>query len=52
MPLKINSSRIRCHKAADGTWTATLYIEGRWHAQMAGFTSQASARSGIRARYL
>jgi hypothetical protein len=52
MSLMINSPRIRCHKATDGTWTATLYIEGRWHAQMHGFASQSQARNAIQARYL
>jgi hypothetical protein len=52
MSMSVSSPRIRCHKATDGTWTATLYIEGRFHAQAAGFGSQAEARGFIRSKYL
>ena len=52
MPLKINSPTIRCHKASDGTWTSTLYVEGHWYAQMAGFASKSSAYAAIRDHYL
>ena len=43
---------IKTFKAEDGTWTATLYIQGKWWAQMAGFASRTTARAAIRRKYL
>ncbi len=52
MPLGIFPPKIKAHREADGTWTATLFIEGRWHAQMKGFASATEARAAIGKRYL
>jgi hypothetical protein len=52
MSMTVSSPVIRCHKETDGTWTATLYVEGRWHAQAKGFASQAEARKHMRDKYL
>jgi hypothetical protein len=52
MPLGIFPPKITCHQEADGTWTATLFIEGRWHAQIKGCASRAEARREISRKYL
>ena len=52
MPLVVLPPRIVAHQEADGTWTASLYVEGRLHAQMKGFATSAEARAAIRERYL
>lgn len=44
--------KIKCHKEPDGTWTATLYISGVFHAQMKGFTTPSEARAVMREKYL
>lgn len=52
MPFSIHSPRIACHQEADGSWVATLYIEGKWWAQMCGFSSRSAARKAIQKKYL
>jgi len=52
MPLGIFPPEITCHQETDGTWTATLFIEGRFYAQIKGFASRAAARREIGRRYL
>ncbi len=52
MALAIHSPRIKAYRETDGTWTATLWIEGVWHAEMRGFASANEARTAIRRRYL
>ncbi len=52
MALAIHSPKIKAHREVDGTWTATLWVEGVWHAQMKGFTTANEARTAIRRRYL
>jgi len=47
-----HAPKIKAHRAADGTWTATLWVQGVWHAQLTGFGSAAEARATIRRRYL
>ena len=52
MALGINTPRIVCHRNSDGTYTATLYIEGRWWAARSGYISPAAARRDMRKTYL
>lgn len=52
MPLTVYSPRVDVHRATDGTYTATLYIEGRWYAQMTGFATAPEARRAVRRKYL
>lgn len=44
--------KIKAHREPNNTWTATLYIEGRWYARMTGFASASSARAAIRKEYI
>ena len=48
----IHSPRIKANREVDGTWTATLWVHGVWHAQMSGFASASAARAAIRRKYL
>lgn len=52
MALSIHSPRVITHRETNGTWTATLYVQGVWHAQLTGFATSAAARKEIRHRYL
>lgn len=52
MALGIAPPRVRTHREADGTWTGTLYIEGRWHGQLRGFATASEARAAVRRHFL
>jgi len=51
MPLGVYSPQVKVRKDPDGTWTAILYIDGQWWAQISGYTSAAEARKDIRTKY-